>query len=620
VIEVGEQVDVVRRPGITLETAGYIGLALLAAGLRFYQLGAAPLSAPEAAEAVAAWRQVHAGATPPTPASPLLFGVLAFLFSLFTGSDALARFLPALAGSALVLTPALFRPWLGRGGALLAAALLAVSPSMIYASRLVAPDTLALLCGVVAIAALLGYLRSRATPWLYIGAVALGLGLASGPLIYSLLILAVFGGLALWSQAGDEARTNALAAYQSVRDEPGLLARLGATLAATFVLAATAFMSFPSGLGTAGDVLAAWVAGFSGSRWVGLPLQIMAQYEPMALILGSAGLIAAIIGLRRAAMKDEGEEDEAAATVEVQESENGAGPIVATPPLGSWALVLGAAALAALLIAMLRRGGTPGEVLLVVYPLALLAGPLVAGALEGLRAVRQREAAWGLALALIIMLLASVISLGIYADDVATEPDAAQAKLLVAALLPVAALMLVALAVTWERPLWRVGMVVLVGVLALYSIGMGWGLAQLRPSDPREPWVTQPTSAQVRLLVTALEDASGQRTGMIHEIPVTVQTMGDDVLPWYLRDFENATYTDKLGAEVTTPAVITPDSDQLPELGGAYRGTAFVLRTRRVPEDPNGVDWARWLTIRTGPLVEPAARAVLWIEAPSSER
>ena len=475
----------------------------------------------------------------------------------------------------------------------MAAAILALSPSMIYASRLASSEVLALFCGVVLVAALLAALRSEDGRWLYIGAVALGLGLVSGPLIYSTLAVGLFTGLVLWPMANEEARANALAAYANARNTPGLLARLGVTLAVTVFLGATALMAFPAGLGTAGDVLTTWIAGFAGTRWIAYPVQLLALYEPMALVLGIGGLL--LMGVR------------------ARQRGVGAGPGSAL-----WPRILGLGALAALVLMLLRRGGTPAEVLLVVYPLALLAGPLVADVLEGLRQTQQPLAAWGLAAALILIAAISAIYLGLYAEQVGLSVEQASPRLLLALLLPLMGLALVALTVTWERSLWRPAVAVLIGLLTLYTLGTGWGLAQLRPNDPREPWVQQPTSEQVRMLVSVLEEASRQRLGMANELPVTVQPTGDDVLAWYLRDFVNVTFTDRLGAQVTTPAVITVESEQPPALGGAYAGTDFVLRTRLLPERPNETDWIRWLVIRSGMLAQPDVRVVLWVQAPTS--
>jgi len=583
----------VRQPVVNVETAGYISLALLAAGLRFYQLGTSPLAAREASEAMAAWRLLHPGtgaASSVAPGSPLLFAGLLTTFALTGGGDAAARLLPALAGTALVLTPRLFRPWLGRGGALMAAAVLALSPSMIYVSRIVAPDTLALLCGVALMAALMAYLRSGVIRWLYAAAIALGLGLISGPLIYSILALSLLGALALWRQASHEVRASAQAAYVAARNQPGLPARLGVTLAVTIVLGSTVLMAFPAGLGTAGDLLAAWLSGFSlsGPHPWSHPLQLLALYEPAVLLLGIGGLI-----WQRQKTNDEGRSE-------------------AVFRLSSFVI------LAALILALLRQGGALTEVLLVIYPLALLAGPPLADAVSNLGSLRRLQtsatAAW-LAGGLVVMLAFAALNLVSYADLLPSDPATARNHLLVAGLTPIVGLMLVVLLVSWERGLWRAALLVLAGVLLLYSWNAGWGLAQLRPDDPRELWVMQPTSKQVRLLVHTLENASLQRTGMIHSLPVTVQTTGDDVLAWYLRDFDKVTFLDKLGAQVTTPAVVALDITPAPALGAGYRGEAFTLRTRRPAEGFGPADQVKWLVYRGGPDPQPDERVVLWLQA-----
>jgi predicted membrane-bound mannosyltransferase len=123
---------------LTVEIGLYAILATLALALRLYRLGLAPLSTSEAMLSVAALR----GMAIPTGASPLLYWVNAFLFSTFGAGDTLVRLLPALAGSVLVLLPALMRERIGRVGALGAAALLAISPVAIFTSRTASGDAL----------------------------------------------------------------------------------------------------------------------------------------------------------------------------------------------------------------------------------------------------------------------------------------------------------------------------------------------------------------------------------------------------------------------------------------------------------------------------------------------
>ena len=82
---------------------------ILAVGLRFIQLGAMPLTDIEAAPALQAL-QIAQGLKPalsPYPFYILSTSVLFFLYG--SGTDFLARFIPALTGSLLVFAPLILR-------------------------------------------------------------------------------------------------------------------------------------------------------------------------------------------------------------------------------------------------------------------------------------------------------------------------------------------------------------------------------------------------------------------------------------------------------------------------------------------------------------------------------
>ncbi|HIC88840.1 MAG TPA: hypothetical protein EYP04_05515 [Anaerolineae bacterium] len=123
---------------LTLERAAWLGILLLAAAIRFIGLGAHPLEPFEAQTAWAAWRisqGLSLNQATLKGLSPLLLGGQVVLFFLVGASDALARFWPALAGTVLVLLPYGLCRQLGRGGALAAGLLLALSATTTYFSR-----------------------------------------------------------------------------------------------------------------------------------------------------------------------------------------------------------------------------------------------------------------------------------------------------------------------------------------------------------------------------------------------------------------------------------------------------------------------------------------------------
>ncbi|MDP6225464.1 MAG: hypothetical protein QF501_03250, partial [Anaerolineales bacterium] len=107
----------------------YVVLGVIAAVMRFCQLGSAPLSASESVTALSALRLARGGteAAAQLPLSPLLHSLQALTFWIGgTATEALARFWPALAGSGVVFWPLLLRDQIGRGAALLAVFIMAL--------------------------------------------------------------------------------------------------------------------------------------------------------------------------------------------------------------------------------------------------------------------------------------------------------------------------------------------------------------------------------------------------------------------------------------------------------------------------------------------------------------
>ena len=106
---------------LTVERMRYIVVGLLAAALRLAELGLRPLNEAEAMQALAALRFTDCALqTAPPGTIPGLFTGNVVAFTLMGGGDAIARWLPALAGVILVLLPYGLRHRLGRGGALAA--------------------------------------------------------------------------------------------------------------------------------------------------------------------------------------------------------------------------------------------------------------------------------------------------------------------------------------------------------------------------------------------------------------------------------------------------------------------------------------------------------------------
>ncbi len=582
-----------RRSPLTVETALYAGCLLLALALRLYHLGAQPLNAVEAREALIALSRLRAAAgAAAAPASPAFFSFAFLSFFLFGASDATARLAPALAGGALVLAPALFRDRLGRGAALTVSGLLAFSPTLIAASRAADGTLLALLGLMLGLGGLWRYTRAGGQGWLLLGAAGLGLSLASGgPFLPGLLAL----GLTLLVL-----RLTQPEALSAARAELGPLRSAWLTVAlaagATALLVAALGSLYLRGVGALADSWLAWLRGFTSSA-AGqapqlAPLWLIA-YEPLLLVFGVAGAVRAFRHGNRLLQGLAWFSLIAFALLVIYPGRQLAGLVWVAAPLaalGGWMLFEAVAGL------WLRK-----EWPLVATQVGI---SLVLVTFAGLNLATYAELARGGRQAL------PVFQMQVFGRTL-TVPSLAQ---LGVGLLAVALVLIIAylFAMGWSERSGLLGLT-LTGCLALAAITLsaGWGAAQEYAGDPAELWWRQPASADVRRLVRTLSDVSNYAVGNTTDIDVTVEAPADGILGWTLRDYPHAAFVDRLDPLMNSSVVITPSGDQNPTLGSAYVGQDFTLSARW--NAPSSLaDWVNWLVYRRAGAVEPEP-VILWV-------
>ncbi len=155
----------------------YLVILVLAIFSRFYILGDRVMSHDESLHTKYSW-YLYAGQGyqhNPMMHGPFLFHATALNYFLFGVNDFAARIFPALVGVLLVLSPVLFRRWLGKIGTAVAATLLLLSPSISYYSRYVRHDAFNMLTAVLLIWAIFYYLQEGKARWLYILAASFAL-------------------------------------------------------------------------------------------------------------------------------------------------------------------------------------------------------------------------------------------------------------------------------------------------------------------------------------------------------------------------------------------------------------------------------------------------------------
>jgi hypothetical protein len=330
--------------GLTYELVSWAVIAAIALAMRLARLGAAPLTASEAREAILAWRAAIGEAMPLVTNNPLLFPANTLLFTLFGASDGVARLLPALCGAGLALSPALIRRRLGRVGALVSGLYLAISPTALVASRQLDGTVAGALGAMVFLGSVVSFTETKKPGWLSLAGIGLGLGVTAGASIYGLLLpLALAYGLLSSLVPGLFSGVPNHSVSAISRHAPRFLL---AFVIASLLLATGLGWNLP-GIGASGGLLAAWFERFGAALGtVAGPLTLLTAYELGVVVFGIGGVIWG--ALRR-------------------------DPV---------ALLLGAWAGLAILLLAVMPGRAPVDLLWAVVPLAMLAGLVIESLVE----------------------------------------------------------------------------------------------------------------------------------------------------------------------------------------------------------------------------------------------
>ncbi|MDO8673004.1 MAG: TIGR03663 family protein [Dehalococcoidia bacterium] len=181
------------------EIAFYAILVIIAFVMRFWDLGTRALHHDESLHALYSFYLFSGRGYQHDPMmhGPFQFHTVALGYFLFGVSDYAARIVPALFGTVLVALPYFIRNYLGRTGAVLAAVMLAFSPSMLYYSRFIRNDIFIAVWTMVLVIALWRYMAERKNTYLYISAAAVSLSFATKEVTFITIAIFVLFFLAL---------------------------------------------------------------------------------------------------------------------------------------------------------------------------------------------------------------------------------------------------------------------------------------------------------------------------------------------------------------------------------------------------------------------------------------
>lgn len=165
---------------INWEVVVIVIILMAAIFTRFYDLGARAMSHDESLHTQFSYNLSEDGNFQHSPLmhGPILFHATALSYTLFGDNDFTARIYTSILGVLLVMSPLLFRRWLGRWGVILACLMLLISPVTLYYARYIRHDMPSIFSALLMIWGIMMYLsgpanQQRRAHWLYIIAVGM---------------------------------------------------------------------------------------------------------------------------------------------------------------------------------------------------------------------------------------------------------------------------------------------------------------------------------------------------------------------------------------------------------------------------------------------------------------
>ncbi len=571
-------------PKFTVEHALHFLAISVAVGVRFLELGTAPLTESEAALAVQAIGVARGNATALTvsPGYSLATG----LIFLLGNSAVLARLVPAAAGVLLVALPFAFRHRLGRTAALVLAFAIAVDPGMVALSRQAGGVMLAVAFGGAALAA---WEARRATTAGIFG----GLAILSGPAIFGgVMGLAAAGGLArLMRSAAPAAPAGSQQRERSEIETSGALRTGILSGGGTLLLAGTLFLRYPQGIAALTGSVPAFINGWV--TWSDLPLLrqivVLVFYHPLPLLFGT-----------------------------VHAAHAWKNNLPTGRLLSLWAAM-------AILFALLYPGRQVSDLAWALLPLWALAAMELArfirwpvaepGGEEGVVQSSVRaivEDSWtAVALAAVLFVFLSYIWLNLLSlARLPSDPELTTLRwVLIGGAVLLSALASGLIGLGWGRAIANHGLVWgISAALGFYMLAASWQSIEPQARRSQELWWRQPVTIGEELLLETIFGISEWETGRRTAIPVTV-LVDQSSLRWALRNFPEARFVERLGTDAFPDLVITAQ-DTVPQLATSYRGTDIGWTAALAWPGPAPPELLRWLMFRDAP--EITSQLILW--------
>lgn len=580
-------------------TIAWLGALVAAVAIRLTSLDLWALAPGEARHAYESFtlyqgRSLEPGEELPTTA-PLFLLLQAFGYFLFGTTDAIARIMPALAGVAMVPLVWSLRPFVGRHAALGMSVLVALSPTLVYASRtgnneiFVATFALAAVAAIVRIG-LPGANDGSVRRWCVLSGVAVGCLIASGPSSISVVIAIAIGGLCeLLSDRGGDDPGALRSVGIAIARVPGTLASIASGLLATLLILFTRLFSEIGAVSGLGHTLADW-----GRLVFSAPGTVPIQFFVLASLLYE--ILAVVFAITAVYSGSSASEDRYDPELTV------VGGRLRWPFFGGWFAVM-------LLLFGFSSGRGADDAVQVALPLVLLAGVGLGDVLEGINWRDTLRGAGGLLALTYLGLVIGLIAVGILASRIDNAESQGEAISQMVFVLVLVVVPLSYAAYVLIRAKLDADAGVQTGLLALLVLGVLLGAFTLRSSimlnffnadEGNELLAQRTATGAVRPLVDRLYRLSRDATLTRESIRDTTGGRSLNIaldervewpFRWYFRDFPNLQiYSQGTAAGAGAEVVIAPTEEGLAEAGYTPRSYPYLNRIPAAYNSPQAGD------------------------------
>jgi hypothetical protein len=552
----------------TIENFLYLFAFILALCLRIYSLGSLPLSEHEATLALQA---LHLSHNVPTEiaSTNLLVVWMGGLFFFFGSSEALARLIPGLVGSILVLSPYFFKNKLGKFSAVILAFALALEPGLVALSRQVDGTILAITFSVLALACLVNF------HYIWAG-LLIGLALMSGPSLWpGWVAIALAVGWVYLPINKKEFKPDWFIFFPRERTAA---VKMGLMVLGTLFLGGSLFFLVPAGTGAFAGSFPEYIKGYVNPN--GTPLLLilasLGVYQLLALFLAPAEIW-------RGWQKHDS----------------------LTNFLFRWFIF-------ALILAVIYPNRTVSDLAWCLLPLWGLAARSAERMLR-LDDLEDRLPTLGQALLTIILLVFGWFGLTALANPIQGNADMQLRLAAVAGAIILLACSMILITWGWSFQVMRKGFSLGLAVFLLiilvsnsvHSTGLGG-----KPAE--EMWLTEGTLQSEDLLVKTVNDISEWRIGRTGGLEVVIVKFPSKALEWALRKLDSVQFVETLPPQ-TNPAMVITHGQQEISLSSSYRGQSlgWTENTPWTLLDPLG--WLKWLAYRETPTETDSL--ILWVRS-----